>query len=584
MKKLIIILCFVSTIICCQEKANTSSQRIASDVSDYLDINNIRASVVASSFLNLGDSWNYPQGFEFPKGSKKFSAGASGVWVAGINDWGQLKVAAQTYGLGEYDFGPGPLNNGDATISFDLIQKYNYVWKISYNDINDFITNYNNRNIQYNAYNPKADLLNLPTELIDNWGIHQPFAKYIDHNNDGKYNPKTDGDYPNIKGDQALYYVFNDNSSFHSASGGGAIGLQVNAIAYAYGCPKVVEGRKELLNTTFYNYKLYNRSNNKLNQAYISIWVDGNIGDGQDDYVGSNPKKGYAYAYNGDGNDAVYGNILPATGTVILKAPKAPLNDSIDNDYDGIIDEIDEELLKPNIFYFNHAPFGSIGGVVNSDPQNASQAYQYLTGNWRDGTPFTCGGDAYGGTTSTNEVFPGINATSTVCALSNWTEKNVGNISGDRCYLLSIGPFTFNAHDSTEIEFAFVTSVDSSSIGNTDGSVAKLENDIIKVKNFYNLPIKPNCIIDINQIPEKVINSSLTIYPNPSNDLMTFSSLSFVNRKTILYIHDLLGEKIAEYILTEFSNTIDISSYSKGMYFASVDINNKTITQKIIKE
>ena len=71
-----------------------------------------------------------------------------------INDWGQLKVAAQTYGLGEYDFGPGPLNNGDASISFDLIQKYNYVWKISYTDINDFITNYNNRNIQYNAWSP----------------------------------------------------------------------------------------------------------------------------------------------------------------------------------------------------------------------------------------------------------------------------------------------------------------------------------------------------------------------------------------------------------------------------------------------
>lgn len=57
-----------------------------------------------------------------------------------------------------------------------------------------------------------------PIEVIANWPAHGDVSKgqayylapFVDNNNDGDYNP-LDGDYPKIKGQQAIYYIYNDN-------------------------------------------------------------------------------------------------------------------------------------------------------------------------------------------------------------------------------------------------------------------------------------------------------------------------------------------------------------------------------------
>jgi hypothetical protein len=548
----------------------------------YLDINNIKTPVYSGGDLHFNLFGNGLPAYEFPKGSGKSAAGASGLWIGGINSVGQLKIACQTYRQG-IEFWPGPLNGLDGSISSLQCASYDRIWKVNYTDINDFITNYNNGNVQNNMYMPASSILSWPA-LDTVVYPAQKLAPFIDVNNDGKYNPKVDGDYPDIKGDQTLYHIFNDNGNSHTNTGGQVIGVQINATTYAYGCPQVVNGKPELLNTTFYNYKIYNRTNFNLIQTYIGVWVDATIGNWQDDYVGSNPQKGYAFAYNGSGNDSIYGNILPATGTVMLKAPKATLNDGIDNDNDGVTDELNEELLTPDIYYYNHLSSGfmSSNPAIN-DPQNAAQFYQYLNGYWRDGSPYTCGGYAYGGTTITKHVFPGSQQTNTVCVI-NWTEKNLANTPGDRCYLLSVGPFDFNGRDSTEIEFAFVTSIDSSSVGNTDGSIIKLESDIDKIKNFYYSSNKQNCLGTIDVSINELIKNSLTIFPNPVNDKMTCSSSYLKNTKSKLIFSDVLGKEVSTVILGEESNTIDMSLFSKGIYFAAFCIQNERITYKIIKQ
>lgn len=548
----------------------------------YLDINNIKTPIYSGGDMNWNIFGNQLQSYEFPKGSGKAASGASFLWVGGIDVGGQLKLAAQTYRQGGLDFWTGPLSAIDASINQNYCSIYDRIWKVNYTDIKNFISNYNSGYVQNNAYTPTYDILSWPA-FDTTLNLPQKIAPFVDVNNDGKYNPKVDGDYPDIKGDQTLYHIFNDNGGNHG-SGASAFGLQINAMDYAYGCPQVVIGKEELLNTTFHHYKIYNRSPYMRLQTYIGIWVDATIGNWQDDYVGSNPKKGYAFVYNGSGYDSIYGNILPATGTVMLKAPKAPINDGIDNDNDGITDEPNEELLIPNIYYYNHFPsFATPPNQAIVDPQNQAQYYQYLTGNWRDGSPFTCGGNAYGGTTMTKHVFSGSNQTNTVCA-NNWTEKNSANPSGNRCYLLSVGPFDFNGHDSTEIEFAFVTSVDSNSIGNTDGSVMKLESDIDKIKTFYYSTNKPNCVGTIDVGIKELIKNSLSIFPNPTESNLICSSIYFKNDLTKLTIFDVLGRELSIQTLTEETNTIDISSFSKGIYFVTFEIQNERITYKVIKQ
>ncbi len=582
MKNLLFFSLFFPIIYLCQENMKPNAGCSPAFNSEYLDINNIKTPIYSGGDMNWNIFGNQLQSYEFPKGSGKSASGASFLWVGGIDGVGQLKVAAQTYRQGGVDFWTGPLSTMDASINSMQCSVYDKIWKVNYTDINDFITNYNNGFIQNNLYTPTFDILSWPAfDTV----VYPPqkLAPFIDVNNDGKYNPKVDGDYPDIKGDQTLYHIFNDNGNNHG-SGGKAIGLQVNAIDYAYGCPQVVNGKNELLNTTFHHYKLYNNSSFTLTQTYVGIWVDATIGNWQDDYVGSNPQKGYAFAYNGSGNDSIYGNILPATGTVLLKAPKAALNDGIDNDNDGITDEVNEELLTPNIYYYNHFPsFGTPPNLAMIDPQNAFQNYQYMTGAWRDGSPFTCGSDAYGGSIQTKHVFTGSNQTNTICA-TNWTEKNSANTPGNRCYLLSIGPFNFNAHDSTEIEFAFVTSVDSSSIGNIDGSVIKLENDIDKIKAFYYSTNKPNCLGSIDVGIKELMKNSITLFPNPTIDKLIFSSSYFRENKTKLIFTDVLGRELFEQNLSEENNPIDISYFSKGIYFATLFIGHEKITYKVIKQ
>jgi hypothetical protein len=579
MRTLLLFLVSIPLFVLSQTDSKPNAGCIPAYSSAYLDINNIKTPVYSAGELHWNLLSNGQSSYEFPKGSGKPAAGASHIWIGGLNSGGQLKLAAQTYRQSGNDFWTGPIDN---VISIDAARcgQYDRVWKVSYTDINNFITNFNNGNVQNNLYTPTYDLLTWPTSDTNIY-YPQKLAPFIDVNNDGKYNPMQDGDYPDIKGDQSLYHIINDLGHIHSNSGGQALAVQINATDYAYGCPQVVNGKPELLNTTFYNYKIYNRNNDILTQAYIGIWVDATIGNGQDDYIGTNPQKGYAFAYNGSGNDSIYGNILPATGTVMLKAPKALLNDGIDNDNDGTIDESNEELLIPNMYYYNHStqPFNN---HVMGDP-TGGQHYLYMLGQWRDGSPFTCGDTAYGGTTMTKHVFAGSNQTNTICA-TNWTEKNLANKPGNRCYLLSVGPFNFNAHDSTEIEFAFVTSVDSNSIGNTDGSVIKLESDITKIKNFYYSANKPNCLNTIDVGLKELFKNSLTVFPNPTDNKIICSSSYFKNDFTKLTISDILGRELFVQILTEETNTIDLSTFSKGIYFATFEIQNERITYKIIKQ
>ncbi|MBK7691106.1 MAG: hypothetical protein IPJ31_08310 [Bacteroidetes bacterium] len=57
-------------------------------------------------------------------------------------------------------------------------------------------------------------------------------APFVDVNNDNIYNA-LDGDYPDIEGEQALWWVFNDNGKTHNETNGLPLKIEVKALAYA---------------------------------------------------------------------------------------------------------------------------------------------------------------------------------------------------------------------------------------------------------------------------------------------------------------------------------------------------------------
>jgi hypothetical protein len=266
-----------------------------------LDINNVKAGITNRSDMhwNVGGSGNAL--YEVPKGSGANSNFASGLWIGGFDNGGQLHGAAQTYRQEGVDFWPGPLDTITATIDTVTSLNYDKIWKVSYTDINTFVNAFNSGSVV-----ATPDMLTWPAHGSGN--NSRNLAPFVDYNGDGNYNPN-DGDYPKIKGDQALYFIYNDKLAVHSTSFT-PMGIEVQGMAYAYGCPGVVNGHNELTYTTFYDYKIINRSSTNYHDVFVSMWSDVDLGYYGDDYIGSNVADNYGYAYNGDSFDETVGGTV----------------------------------------------------------------------------------------------------------------------------------------------------------------------------------------------------------------------------------------------------------------------------------
>ncbi|HRD38807.1 MAG TPA: hypothetical protein PLC65_09250, partial [Bacteroidia bacterium] len=86
-------------------------------------------------------------------------------------------------------------------------------------------------------------------------------------------------------------------------SGGLPLGVEIHCMAYAYGCPNIINGRNELAYTTFYDYKIYNRSNNNYHDMYVAHRSNADLGSYVDDYIGSSVQDNLGFIYNADSAD-----------------------------------------------------------------------------------------------------------------------------------------------------------------------------------------------------------------------------------------------------------------------------------------
>ncbi len=542
----------------------------------YLDINQVKAGIA-----NRGDMhWNLATGnaaYEVPVGSGKHSDFASGLWIGALDNGNQLHVAAQTYRQSGVDFWPGPLDTINGNVTTTISNQYDKIWKLNKTDIDLFITNFNNGNVQNGSFTPVADLLSWPAQGTGNYTRN--IAPFMDVNNNHIYDPLVGGDYPIIKGDQSLYFIFNDNLSTHQSTGSPALKVEIHATAYAYGNSAIASQYPFLSNATFYNYKIINRSNLNYHDAYVTLWTDVDIGYYLDDYIGCNVAGNYGYAYNADANDdsisgtGGYGLNPPAAGYQVLKGPFMPI-DGLDNNNNGIIDEACEQQLMSRFTYFNNS-FPGVP-IQSTDPQNGTQYYQYMSGFWRDGTPFTCGGNGYGGNVATPFVYSGTTYSNSPCGATSWSETST---PGDRRYMIGIGPFDFNSNSVHEIEYVHCTSFDY--INNNP--VVKLNTDMQMLKTFSNVFNPSDCI----QSSVKEIENSIgvVLYPNPTTSLLTIS-LQQENEKIVdVEILDVLGKEIKTVENNQSEQiTLNVNDLPSGFYFAKVIFKKGSVIKKFVKE
>ncbi len=387
-----------------------------------LDINNVRARI-----MNVGDMWwdlvGNPR-YEIPKQDdptkpKKHSMFAGSIWLGGLDAGGNLRIAAMTYRQGGNDYWPGPLDSVTVSTDADVCLAYDRIWKINREEIDEFLA----------TGNISPAIMDWPAHPLPVGQNHSYYlAPFVDVDGDGTYNPYA-GDYPDILGDQALWFVYNDKGNVHSETGGQPIGIEIHTMAFAFATNDHVN------NMTFYKHKIINRATTILEQTYLGQWVDPDLGKYDDDYVGCDTGRGLGICYNGDDNDegpSGYGLNPPAIGVDFFEGPLADPNDGIDNDKDGLVDEEGEKIIMSKFVYYNN-DFSDMG-----NPENAQHFYNYLRGMWKNGSCIKFGGDGFSSSgPCTNYMFPSDPRDPT-----GWSEVTAGNKPADRRFLQSAGPFT----------------------------------------------------------------------------------------------------------------------------------------------
>lgn len=380
-----------------------------------LNINNVRTTI-----LGGGDMWwdlNQAR-YEVPKGSNRHSMYAGALWLGGVDEGNQLKLAAMTYRQRGNDYWPGPLSvDGLATVTKETCDRYDRHW-IIYREQVDI----------HKAWlecqdDPDCDVGdefpgyegNIP-EIILNWPAHGidgdlPYrlAPFIDRDGDERYDPFVD--YPAydvdrsydcqlkevdlLYGDQTIWWVYNDRGNVHSETQAGALGFEIRAQAFAF------TTNDEINNMTFNNYRIINKSTFRLTDTYFSTWFDPDLGFSRDDIIGCDIPRGLGYCYNADNDDQGpfgYGLYPPAVGFDFFQGPFADYFDGLDNDRDGCVDGVrddngncvpedvaagrNERIIMSGFMYYNNTE-----NAASGNPNTASEFYNYMRSLWRNGNP-----------------------------------------------------------------------------------------------------------------------------------------------------------------------------------------------------
>jgi len=438
----------------------------APNASQELRLNNVRTIIFSGGDMWWDRNGNGNAFYYIPNVSNRntgvSSSFAGSIWLGGLDAGGQLKIAAMTYRQSGIDFWSGPLDTNNASADPAVCAKYDQIYTLARTEVEDFVA----------GGKASASIINWPGNGDVSKRQGKRLAPFVDVDDDGVYDPLVSRDYPaydvenkaekddlgfcktKLFGDNTLFWVFNDNGGIHTETGGVPIGVEVRAQAFAF------KTNDEINNMTFYSYEIFNRSSFQLNQTYFTVWTDADLGYFLDDYVGCDVKRGLGYIYNADPFDETamgvngYQDFPPALGCDFFRGPLADYNpetgvgDGIDNDQDGLIDEKGETIQMSRFTYYNNNYGAFPPQTVNPENGIAFHYYNYMTGKWKDGSPFTVGGNAYGATTPATFVYDGNPVTGI-----GWTEKGSGNPPGDRRFLQSAGPFTLKPGAVNEITF-----------------------------------------------------------------------------------------------------------------------------------
>ncbi len=502
-----------------------------------LEVGNVRARVFNNGPLFWRGS---PHIYEVPAGGGVNAVFSANLLLAGFVE-DDVRVAGSTYG--PYEFWPGPLPvDGSAPLN---CARYDRIWELDFRD--DLLATSSGRT-------PSENVLEWPTENG---------APFVDVNGETGYQP-LGGDHPVMYGDMQAFWIMNDRGNTHQRFDSAPLAVEVQAHAFGFDVPGDVG------NTTFYRYRVENKGTHTIREMGIGFFVDVDLGDFDDDYVGTDTTNSMLYFYNADNNDFDngygYGPAPPAIGIAILEASHA--NGSLPSDTGG----------HPGSFA-TASVWNPGGGGVTGDPDNAEHIHHFMNGRWKDGTPITEGGDGWrNGSVPMPFAMPGDPVTG-----QYWSEVN-STLSGrpmrpsDRRGFVFFGSFDLDPGQWARFTFAYVWARGRDHLD----SVVELRDaarHLHENKEALLAPRDPNLSRFIDGNPPEDSQFPFWVdepYPNPTDDQLALRASFDKSGPLSVRVSDALGRtRISEvYTANEAGQqtiTLDVSALAPGSYSVSLE-------------
>jgi hypothetical protein len=474
-------------------------------------------------------------GYEIPKNSDLSTIFTGSYWMGAQDVNGSLYVSAVKYSAGGSwsAFHGGPIANNSAYNSLAYINQYQQsIWKVSEAEITNHQTNF-----QTPGYVVPNALSSWPGNGDVSLGVATKLAPFVDLNGNGLYEPLL-GDYPDIRGDEAVYIIMNDESY---QPDGNQLGIELHAMFYQY------SSGTYLNNTTFLNLRVINRSNRAYYNFHESLYLDFDLGNYSDDYIGCDPTKRLLYAYNGDdvdendGGNIGYGANPPCQGVLCLSHPlesATMITGSMDA---GITTSFDTTAWL----------------MMNGQYSDSS--------NWMN--PLT--------NLPTHFMYDGNpNLPNT------WNEAASNNPPGDRRGMLSIRETTFPQNASICSDYAFVYDRSGSRLNNVQ-QVINISGALLNAyQNGGNFPCLSNAFNELSD--ETLSPSEIVVYPNPSNGLFEI----WLNSDDLFDIDvlDLNGRIVKQdkNILLKTGYQLNLIEMESAVYFIRAIAGNQVYQSRVV--
>jgi len=262
----------------------------------FFDGNRILSYMKADGFV-VSNEITGSCGLFWPK-DKRYNVGfSSSLSIIGRVE-GEIRTSWSEYAS---EFSPGPALDASGIIDSSVAR----IFKISQNHLGDW------------AKWP--------------WQVGAPVLKRTD----GADSLDVNGDrIPQLLGDQTLWMVINDfNPEAHQRMFlTEPLGIEMQITVFGF------DDVPPYSDMMFVKWLFINNGENFINDAYVTLFYDYDIGDASNDRVGCDTTLSLGYGYS-KGYDAVFGDFSPGAGFVLLQGPLVPAPGQLARAFGRIIED-----------------------------------------------------------------------------------------------------------------------------------------------------------------------------------------------------------------------------------------------------